>query len=90
MDYVVRQWESEQIDWDFIEELTWNGPLDVAFPFENRPQWYQRCNQMGLFPTTVNGQTLFGRLIQQEFYFLFCTRAFQDEGYEVNERGLNN
>lgn len=78
LDYVARQWQSQQVEWEFVDEFAWNSSFDRSFPFDIRPQWYQKCTQLGLFPTTVNGQTLFGRLIQQEYYYLFCSRAFYD------------
>lgn len=37
---------------------------------------YLQCTQLGTMPTTVNGDTLFGRTIAQNYYYSLCRDVF--------------
>lgn len=37
---------------------------------------YMQCTQLGTFPTSVNGDTLFGRSIAQDYYYNLCNDLF--------------
>lgn len=74
-DYYQRVYLASQENWEDINDLTW-GPVNSMYPFQSRSQLYQRCTQLANLPVTVNSESLFGRLIQQEFWFLYCSDSF--------------
>lgn len=83
-DYYQRVYLASQEDWDVIDSLSW-GPIDHMYPLQSRPQLYQQCNQLANLPVTVNSDSLFGRLIQQEFWFLYCSESFYGQGYDYTQ-----
>lgn len=74
-DYYQRVNLASEENWEAIANLSWND-VDRMYPLQSRPALYQRCNQLGNLPVTVNSDSLFGRLIQQEFWFLYCSDSF--------------
>lgn len=77
-DYYQRIYLVSQESWEDIETLSWNA-VDHMYPLQNRPTLYQRCTELANLPVTVNSDSLFGRLIQQEFWFLYCSDSFYGE-----------
>lgn len=37
---------------------------------------YVKCTELGTLPTSVNGDTLFGRAIAQDYYYNLCNDVF--------------
>lgn len=83
-DYYERVYLASQERWENITELSWDD-VDHMYPFQSRPALYHRCTQLANLPVTVNSESLFGRLIQQEFWFLYCSESFWDDGYDYTE-----
>lgn len=68
-------------NWSDISWLAWE-PLNVAYPSVSRSQIYLSCTELGLFPTNVNADSIFGRSVAQDFYFHGCSEIFEDTEYE--------
>lgn len=83
-DYYQRIYLVSQDSWEDIENLSWND-VDQMYPLQNRPTLYQRCTELANLPLTVNSDSIFGRLIQQEFWFLYCSDSFYGEEYDYTE-----
>lgn len=87
-DYYQRVYLASHEDWDDIQELSWDD-VDNMYPFQSRPSLYHRCTELANLPITVNSGTMFGRLIQQEFWFLYCSDSFYGEDYDYTELSGN-
>lgn len=74
-DYYQRVFLASHDSWEDIESLSWDV-VDQMYPLQSRPTLYQRCTQLANLPVTVNSESIFGRLIQQEFWFLYCSDSF--------------
>lgn len=69
--------KASDYDWNEIQRLSWaDWGNNYAYPFVSRPNFYWRCSQLGLFPTTVNADSLFGNTIGQDVYFWACSEIF--------------
>lgn len=79
LSFYSRTNEAAAESWDDIAMLNWESPLNVAYPMLSRPEFYLRCTQLGLFPTTVNSVSLFGTTIGQDLYFEGCRDAFNGD-----------
>lgn len=83
-DYYQRIYLASHEEWEDIQELSWEG-VDIMYPFQSRPSLYHRCTELANLPLTVNSDSLFGRLIQQEFWFLYCSESFYGNDYDYTE-----
>lgn len=78
--WVTSNYATEKcLDYDYdkrvnrLKNISWT--TDEALSGEKQ-KLYMRCTQLGTFPTSVNGDTLFGRAIAQDYYYNLCNDLF--------------
>lgn len=60
-----------------LRDITWGS--NATRLVGDRQHLYYQCTQLGNFPVNVNGNTLFGRVISQDFYYEGCEDLFEED-----------
>lgn len=69
----------ECLDYDYVSRIDKLSNTSLSSPAiisGERQRLYLQCTQLGTHPTSVNGETMFGRWVAQDYYYYMCGDVF--------------